>query len=80
MSQNKIATLANKSAILALKFYRAGPGRLLPRMCRFHPTCSAYALGAFQRFGIRRGAWLTLLRLLRCQPLCKGGFDELPDN
>jgi putative membrane protein insertion efficiency factor len=46
--------------------------------CRFHPGCSHYAQEAIERHGVRRGAWLALLRLLRCQPFCAGGFDPVP--
>ncbi|MGA4577472.1 membrane protein insertion efficiency factor YidD [Limisphaera sp. VF-2] len=50
----------------------AGPGL----GCRFHPTCSAYALEAVQRFGVCRGGWLAAKRLMRCHPW--GGFGEDP--
>ncbi|MCB0352618.1 MAG: membrane protein insertion efficiency factor YidD [Bdellovibrionales bacterium] len=51
---------------------------LLGSRCRFHPTCSSYAKEAIARYGIVRGGALTLWRLLRCQPLCEGGFDPVP--
>jgi uncharacterized protein len=46
--------------------------------CRFEPSCSDYAGTAMQQFGLWRGAWLTLTRLLRCQPLGTAGFDPVP--
>lgn len=61
-----------------IRFYRRRISPLTPPSCRFRPTCSAYALEAVQRYGAARGAWLTLRRLLRCQPFCKGGFDPVP--
>lgn len=61
-----------------IRFYRRRISPLTPPSCRFQPTCSAYALEAVQRYGAARGAWLTLRRLLRCQPFCKGGFDPVP--
>ena len=46
--------------------------------CRFHPTCSEYAVEALEAHGAAKGTGLALFRLLRCQPLCRGGFDPVP--
>lgn len=51
-----------------------------PSPCRFSPTCSSYALEAFEVHGTRRGAWLTLRRLLRCRPLGPSGWDPVPER
>jgi putative membrane protein insertion efficiency factor len=48
---------------------------LLPRACRFTPTCSEYARLAVEKYGVWRGGWLTMGRLLRCQPFHPGGID-----
>jgi hypothetical protein len=48
--------------------------------CRFQPTCSEYAAIAISEYGIVRGGWMAFLRVLRCQPLCKGGFDPVRAN
>lgn len=46
--------------------------------CRFTPTCSAYAYEAVQTWGVIRGLGLALWRVLRCNPLCRGGYDPVP--
>lgn len=48
--------------------------------CRFTPTCSEYSRQAFQVHGIIRGLILSIYRVIRCQPFCKGGFDPVPDK
>ncbi|MFG0275387.1 MAG: membrane protein insertion efficiency factor YidD [Phycisphaerales bacterium] len=58
--------------------YRAILSPLMAGRCRFHPTCSAYALEALRRHGPIRGAWLTVRRLLRCHPWGGSGYDPPP--
>jgi len=48
--------------------------------CRFQPTCSEYAAIAVSEYGIMRGSWMALLRVLRCHPFCSGGFEPVPLN
>lgn len=71
-----------RAAIVGLKtpvvLYRWVISPLIGPRCRFLPTCSEYALIAIERFGPIKGSWLTLKRLVRCQPLCEGGFDPVP--
>jgi uncharacterized protein len=64
--------------IAAIRFYRKGISPLKPPVCRFYPTCSEYGLEAVERYGARRGGWLLVKRIARCQPFCKGGFDPVP--
>lgn len=47
--------------------------------CRYSPTCSRYSREAFQKHGLLRGAWLSALRLLKCHPWGKGGYDPVPN-
>jgi putative membrane protein insertion efficiency factor len=68
-------------ALAALRFYKAYLSLLVAGSCRFEPTCSKYSYEAIERFGVLRGSWLTLRRLLRCHPLSrKFGFDPLPET
>ncbi|HOK08917.1 MAG TPA: membrane protein insertion efficiency factor YidD [Candidatus Hydrogenedens sp.] len=67
-----------KVAILLIKAYQKGLSPLLGQHCRFYPSCSNYAIESFQRYGFIRGIILTIWRILRCQPFCKGGYDPVP--
>lgn len=62
-----------------IRWYRRFLSPLKPPMCRFSPTCSAYAIEAIERHGVFRGSWLTVWRILRCQPFSKGGYDPVPE-
>ena len=46
--------------------------------CRFTPTCSQYAMEAIEKYGAFKGTYLAVRRILRCHPLCKGGYDPVP--
>ena len=63
----------------AIRGYQRLLSPFLGSRCRFCPSCSEYAREAIARFGVLRGAWLGLLRILRCQPLCEGGEDPVPE-
>ena len=65
-------------AIAIVEFYRRQISPLKPPCCRFIPTCSQYALEAFEEWGFFIGLALTVWRILRCNPFCKGGFDPVP--
>jgi hypothetical protein len=60
-----------------LRLYKMFLSPFLPPSCRFTPTCSDYAAQAVEKYGVMRGTWLGVKRILRCQPFCKGGYDPV---
>jgi len=71
---------ARRAALGAIRLYQAGVSPLLGTRCRYEPSCSAYAYTAIERFGVLRGSWMGLRRLLRCRPGVDGGYDPLPER
>jgi putative membrane protein insertion efficiency factor len=67
-----------RALVAPVHFYQHWISPGLPPTCRFHPTCSAYAVEALTVHGVLRGSWLTLRRLLRCGPWHPGGLDPVP--
>ena len=62
-----------------IKFYQRAISPWFPARCRFHPTCSAYAVEAITKYGAAKGGWLALKRFLRCHPFTKRDyFDPVP--
>ncbi|MFT6773865.1 MAG: putative membrane protein insertion efficiency factor [Paracoccaceae bacterium] len=78
----KALSLASRALVLALSApihgYRLLLSPLIGRNCRYHPTCSAYALQALARHGPIRGLWLAIWRILRCHPWGGMGDDPVP--
>jgi uncharacterized protein len=68
-------------SLLALRFYKTYLSILFAGNCRFDPSCSQYAYEAIERFGVARGIWLGVKRLLRCHPLSRQfGYDPVPET
>ena len=68
-----------KLLLCLIRFYRHHISPVTPSSCRFSPTCSAYAQEAITKYGAFKGGWLTLKRLLRCNPFYKGNpYDPVP--
>lgn len=63
--------------LFLIRIYRRFSSFTPPR-CRFYPTCSAYAYEAIERFGVFKGCYLAIKRLLKCHPFHKGGIDLVP--
>ena len=64
--------------LLPVRLYRRLLSPVMPPVCRFHPSCSKYALEALTTHGPFRGSWLAARRLLRCHPFHPGGLDPVP--
>ncbi|QZT62901.1 membrane protein insertion efficiency factor YidD [Mycolicibacterium austroafricanum] len=69
-----------RAAVYLIQLYRHTISPLRLPTCRFTPTCSQYAVDAMTEFGLFRGGWLTLVRLLKCGPWHNGGWDPIPDR
>ena len=76
---SKVVMLPRKIVGLPIKLYRKyiSPAKSVPS-CRFTPTCSEYALTAIGEWGVIRGGFLALRRILRCHPWNPGGYDPVP--
>ncbi|MDR3284897.1 MAG: membrane protein insertion efficiency factor YidD [Treponema sp.] len=70
--------IAGRMLCLLIRAYQVCISPLLPRSCRFYPTCSAYALEAVQKYGPWKGAALATKRILHCHPFNPGGYDPVP--
>ena len=68
------------AATAPIRLYQRVISPALPRRCKYHPTCSAYAVQAIRRYGILRGLRLAGWRLLRCNPWSHGGVDYARDQ
>ena len=76
----KLAALPRTVVLAAIRFYQTRISPLTPPSCRFHPTCSHYTGEAIERFGLLRGGVLGAIRICKCNPLHRGGFDPVPDK
>ncbi|MBR4002685.1 MAG: membrane protein insertion efficiency factor YidD [Clostridia bacterium] len=65
---------------ILIYFYKYCISPLLPNVCKFTPTCSTYFLLAVKDYGVIKGSFLGVKRLLRCNPWSKGGLDPLKPN
>jgi uncharacterized protein len=73
-----INDLPKRIAISLIRGYRYFLSPFFGQHCRFHPTCSVYAMEAIEQHGAAKGLWLALCRIGRCHPLSEGGLDPVP--
>ncbi|HEY8913445.1 membrane protein insertion efficiency factor YidD [Lacisediminihabitans sp.] len=71
--------LPRNASVLILRVYRAVISPLYGDVCRYYPSCSAYTLGAIQKYGVIKGSWLGARRIARCHPWAAGGVDDVPE-
>lgn len=64
--------------LLPIKFYRLVISPMLPPSCRYTPTCSEYAMLAIEKYGVFKGGYLAIKRILRCHPWGGSGYDPVP--
>ena len=69
--------LLRRASIGTIRVYQRHLSPLLPASCRYAPSCSLYTLQAIERYGVLRGIAMGTLRVLRCHPFAKGGFDPV---
>ncbi|AGB42505.1 hypothetical protein Halha_2633 [Halobacteroides halobius DSM 5150] len=70
--------LVTKSLIKLVKLYQKFISPLKPRSsCRFRPTCSTYSIHALEKYGLFKGSWISLKRILKCHPFHPGGYDPV---
>ena len=66
-----------RAAVGLIRLYQNTISAVLPSSCRFAPSCSQYAREAVLQFGMIRGSWMSVLRIIRCHPFHRGGYDPV---
>ncbi|MCL2669777.1 MAG: membrane protein insertion efficiency factor YidD [Syntrophaceae bacterium] len=77
MSENHLTRILGSFIVVFIRVYQACLSSFLGPCCRFHPSCSEYAVSAVKRHGPLKGSGLALMRLLRCHPWHPGGYDPV---
>lgn len=72
--------MLNNLLIFLIKVYQGLVSPFLGRRCRFHPTCSSYSRECFETFPAHLALWYSLLRLIKCHPFHRGGYDPVDSN
>lgn len=74
---NGMSQAARRVVLLLIRFYQLCISPLFPSTCRYTPTCSAYAIQAVQKYGVIKGGWKAIKRILSCRPGGGSGYDPL---
>ena len=74
----KIAQLPAKFLILLIRIYQLTLSPFIGRNCRYTPSCSNYGIEAIKKYGAIKGGWLTIKRILSCNPWGGSGYDPVP--
>lgn len=75
-----LSSALRRGALAVIRFYQTRISPLTPPSCRFHPTCSHYTYEAIEHFGLARGILLGAIRICKCHPFTRGGFDPVPEE
>ncbi len=67
-----------KILITCIRIYQRYISPMKTTKCPYYPSCSQYGLEAIQKYGLRKGSFLAIKRIFRCNPYCKGGYDPVP--
>ena len=73
----RIGNFLKRMMIMAIRCYQKFISPLFPPTCRFYPTCSTYFIQALEKYGVCRGSYLGMKRILKCHPWHEGGYDPL---
>ena len=79
-SVRRAESMVIRGLIFVIQLYRHMVSPLRLPTCRFTPTCSQYAVDALAEFGLIRGSWLAAVRLAKCGPWHRGGWDPVPEH
>ena len=78
--KESIGSSVARALVYGIELYRHMISPLRPPCCRFMPTCSQYAVDALTEYGAVKGGWLAVVRLLKCGPWHRGGWDPIPER
>ena len=67
-----------KALLFLIRLYQRTLSQITPATCRFYPSCSEYGYQAIAKYGVFKGGWMTVKRIVRCNPFNPGGYDPVP--